>query len=139
MNYIIGMDIGTTSTKAVLYGEDGQVYTHANEGYPLYRDATGMAEEDQEEILTAVTKALKQVISYLDLKRDNLRGVSFSSANQSLIVLDKNHRPLTRVQTWGDTRSAKYAAQIKNSARGQSIYEKTGTPIHPMSLLCKIL
>lgn len=139
MNYIIGMDIGTTSTKTVLYGEDGQVYTHANEGYPLYRDATGMAEEDQEEILTAVTKALKQVISYLDLKRDNLRGVSFSSANQSLIVLDKNHRPLTRVQTWGDTRSAKYAAQIKNSARGQSIYEKTGTPIHPMSLLCKIL
>ncbi|WEV56872.1 gluconokinase [Ligilactobacillus acidipiscis] len=139
MNYIIGMDIGTTSTKAVLYGEDGQVYTHANEGYPLYRDATGMAEEDQEEILAAVTKTLKQITSKIDFKKDNLKGVSFSSANQSLIALDKDHRPLTRIQTWGDTRSTKYAEQIKNSDRGQTIYEKTGTPIHPMSLLCKIL
>lgn len=139
MNYIIGMDIGTTSTKAVLYGENGQVYSHANEGYPLYRDATGMAEEDQDEILNAVIKALKQVVSGIDFKRDNLRGVSFSSANQSLIALDKNHQPLTRTQTWGDTRSTKYAEQIKNSPRGQAIYEKTGTPIHPMSLLCKLL
>jgi Sugar (pentulose and hexulose) kinases len=69
MNYIIGMDIGTTSTKAVLYGEDGQVYTHANEGYPLYRDATGMAEEDQEEILAAVTKTLKKITSKIDFKK----------------------------------------------------------------------
>ncbi len=139
MNYVIGMDIGTTSTKAVLYSEDGKVYGHANESYPLYRDATGMAEEDQEEILTAVTTALRKVVSEIDLTKDNLKGVSFSSANQSLIALDKEHQPLTRVITWGDTRPAKYAAQIKNSPRGQAIYEKTGTPIHPMSLLCKIL
>ncbi|GEN48555.1 gluconokinase [Ligilactobacillus pobuzihii] len=139
MNYIIGMDIGTTSTKAVLYGNDGKVYSHANEGYPLYRDATGMAEEDQNEILEAVTKALQQVVSHIDFKKDTLKGVSFSSANQSLIALDKDHQPLTRIQTWGDTRSTKYAEQIKNSDRGQAIYEKTGTPIHPMSLLCKIM
>ena len=139
MNYIIGMDIGTTSTKAVLYGDDGKVYSHANEGYPLYRDATGMAEEDQNEILEAVTKALQQVVSHIDFKEDTLKGVSFSSANQSLIALDKDHQPLTRIQTWGDTRSTKYAQQIKNSDRGQAIYEKTGTPIHPMSLLCKIM
>ena len=139
MNYIIGMDIGTTSTKAVLYGDDGKVYSHANEGYPLYRDATGMAEEDQNEILEAVTKALQQVVSHIDFKEDTLKGVSFSSANQSLIALDKDHQPLTRIQTWGDTRSTKYAQQIKNSDHGQAIYEKTGTPIHPMSLLCKIM
>lgn len=139
MNYIIGMDIGTTSTKAVLYGDDGKVYSHANEGYPLYRDATGMAEEDQNEILEAVTKALQQVVGHINFKEDTLKGVSFSSANQSLIALDKDHQPLTRIQTWGDTRSTKYAQQIKNSDRGQAIYEKTGTPIHPMSLLCKIM
>ncbi len=139
MDLIIGMDIGTTSTKAVLYNEAGEVLEHTSEEYPLYRDVTGMAEEDQDEILSAVLTALKKVVQKIDFKKDNLQGVSFSSANQSLIALDKEHQPLTRLQTWGDTRSTKYAKQIKQSKRGQAIYEKTGTPIHPMSLLCKIM
>lgn len=139
MNYIIGLDIGTTSTKAVLYGTDGNVYAHANEGYPLYRDSSGMAEEDPAEILTAVLAVLKQVVNSLDFNHDQLAGISFSSANQSLVALDNERQPLTRLLTWADTRSASAAKQLKDSARGQAIYEKTGTPLHPMSLLCKLI
>ncbi|MCP0887625.1 gluconokinase [Ligilactobacillus sp. WILCCON 0076] len=138
MDYIIGMDIGTTSTKGVLYDTSANVIAQSNQEYPLYRDAFGMAEEDQEEILNAVIYVLKKLITNIDFTEDNLRAVSFSSANQSLIALDKNHAPLTRVITWGDTRSAKYAQKIKDSVEGQALYEKTGTPIHPMSLLCKL-
>lgn len=138
MQYMIGMDIGTTSTKAVLYDQNGQIYAQANEGYELYRDATGMAEEDPAEILTASITTLATVVRTIDFTQNELKGISFSSANQSLLVLDQNHQPLTRLLTWADTRAAKYAEQIKNSARGQALYEKTGTPHHPMTLLAKI-
>ncbi|WP_268226775.1 FGGY family carbohydrate kinase, partial [Ligilactobacillus salitolerans] len=138
MQYMIGMDIGTTSTKAVLYDQNGQIYAQANEGYELYRDATGMAEEDPAEILTAVITTLATVVRTIDFKQNELKGISFSSANQSLLVLDQNHQPLTRLLTWADTRAAKHAEQIKNSPRGQALYEKTGTPHHPMTLLAKI-
>jgi len=138
MDYIIGMDIGTTSTKAVLYDLKGTVITNTSESYELHRDAMGMAEQEPEDILTAVTTTLKRMISQIDWKKDRLRTVSFSSANQSLIALDENYQPLTRIITWGDTRAAPAAKKIKNSDQGQELYERTGTPIHPMSLLCKI-
>lgn len=139
MDYIIGMDIGTTSTKAVLYDLKGNVMAYANKLYPLYRDAKGMAEQDPEAILTAVVSGLKEVLAQADLVNGKLHGVSFSSANQSLIALDANHQPLTRVITWADTRSTKYAAQLKGTPVGAQLFSHTGTPIHPMSLLCKLL
>lgn len=139
MDYMIGMDIGTTSTKAVLYDLDGNVIAYSNNLYPLYRDSQGMAEEDPKEILQAVVNGLKEVLQKADLTTGKLHGVSFSSANQSLIALDAQHQPLTRVITWADTRSAAYAEKLKQDATGSSIFSRTGTPIHPMSLLCKLL
>ncbi|MDN6640077.1 MAG: gluconokinase [Tetragenococcus sp.] len=139
MDYVIGMDIGTTSTKAVLYDLKGKVIDHTSNSYELLRDATGMAEQEPEDILEAVTAGLKKMVSQIDWQKDKLKVVSFSSANQSLIALDENYQPLTRIITWGDTRASNAAKEIKNSEQGQELYERTGTPIHPMSLLCKIL
>lgn len=139
MDYTIGIDIGTTSTKAVLYDRDMKVAAYANKGYSMYQDTTGMVEEDQEEILDAVISVFKQLMENVDLKYNDVKVVSFSSANQSLIALDKDFHSLTRTQTWGDTRSNKYAQKLKGTKLGHKIYENTGTPIHPMNLLCKIL
>ena len=44
MNYFIGVDVGTTSTKAVLYDQNATVLDQFSQGYSLYRDASGMAE-----------------------------------------------------------------------------------------------
>ena len=46
MNYLIGVDIGTSSTKAVLYDQDARVIDQANYGYELHRNAAGMAEQE---------------------------------------------------------------------------------------------
>ncbi|SYW07521.1 D-gluconate kinase [Oenococcus oeni] len=139
MDYIIGMDIGTTSTKAVLYDLKGKVLAYSNNLYSLYRDSSGMAEEDPNEIFDAVIHGLQEILRKVDLEHGTLHGVSFSSANQSLIALDKDHEPLTRIITWADTRATKYAEQLKKDGTGSILYKRTGTPIHPMSPLCKLL
>lgn len=139
MNYLIGVDVGTTSTKAVLYDQHAKVLGQAKKGYPLYRDASGMAEQDPDQLVNAVEKVIQEAASQADLVSGKLLAVSFSSANQSVILLDENHQPLTRVMTWADTRAKKVAAELRRSPEGKQIYVKTGTPIHPMSPLTKLM
>ena len=139
MDYIIGVDIGTTSTKSVLYDTKGKVIAYANSGYQLYQDIPDMAEEDPEEIFGAVLETMGSVIRKSQVQASEIKGVSFSSAMHSLILMDQNDRPLTRAITWADNRAAKYSEELKENGLGRQIYQKTGTPIHPMAPLSKIL
>lgn len=62
MEYLIGVDLGTTSTKAVLFDTEGHVIASANKGYKLYRDEPDMAEEDLNEIWEAFVDAMTEVV-----------------------------------------------------------------------------
>ncbi len=137
MDYLIGVDLGTTSTKAVLFDTKGKVIASANHGYPLYRDTPDMAEEDLDEIMRAFTEAVQEVAA--KAVDGQILGVSFSSAMHSLIAFDENWQPLTRVITWADNRAVKYTEKLRSTGVGQEIYSKTGTPIHPMAPLSKLL
>lgn len=139
MEYIIGVDIGTTSTKSVLYDMKGKVLAYANVGYKLYQDIPDMAEEDPEDIFEAVLNVMGQVIRKSKVNTESIKGVSFSSAMHSLILMDQNDHPLTRAITWADNRAAKYSEELKKNGIGSQIYAKTGTPIHPMAPLSKII
>ena len=98
-----------------------------------------MAEQDLDEIFSAVLKTIKAVIEKAELGPMDIAGIGFSSAMHSLILMDAEGIPLTRSITWADNRSKKYASMLKHSEVGQRFYEKTGTPLHPMSPLNKIL
>jgi len=139
MDYMLGVDIGTTSTKAVLYDMKGKVIAYANAGYKLYQDVPDMAEEDPDDILDAVVSVMGQTIQKSKAQPTDIKGVSFSCAMHSLILMDNADQPLTRAITWADNRAAKYSEELKNNGLGAEIYAKTGTPIHPMAPLSKIL
>ena len=137
--YMIGVDIGTTSTKAVLFEESGRVVTKADEGYPLYTPTSSVAEQDPEQIFRAVVQTLKNVMVQSGIRSEQVMFVSFSSAMHSVIVVDAEGKPLTRCITWGDNRSAAWAERLKRDMNGHEIYLRTGTPIHPMSPLPKLM
>jgi gluconokinase len=65
--------------------------------------------------------------------------MSLSSAMHSLMVLNKKNKPITPLITWADTRSAGIAERLRNLPEAEHIYNATGTPIHSMSPLCKII
>ncbi|MDR0300171.1 MAG: gluconokinase [Streptococcaceae bacterium] len=143
MKYYIGIDLGTTSTKAVLFDDKAKIVSTVNKPYELYRTEPDMAEEDPNEIFEALIAALSELVRSAKEKsgveKAEIAAVSFSSAMHSLIALDESWNPLTRVITWADTRAVKFTEQLKETGKGQEIYERTGTPIHPMAPLSKLL
>ncbi|MRG86103.1 gluconokinase [Salinibacillus xinjiangensis] len=136
--FMLGVDIGTTSTKAVLYQKSGEIIAEENNGYDLYTPDINTAEQDPEEIFQAVLLSIGNVMKKSGINPEDLSFISFSSAMHSLIAIDENNQPLTQCITWADNRSSKWAKKIKEELNGHDIYRRTGTPIHPMSPLCKI-
>jgi len=135
-NYMLGVDIGTTSTKAVLFTDQGEVIQTENIGYPLHTPDISTAEQDPVEIFQAVLQAVSNITIHHPDKFPSF--ISFSSAMHSVIVMDENDQPLTPCITWADNRSEAWAQKIKEELNGHEVYRRTGTPIHPMSPLSKI-
>ncbi|WP_407673147.1 gluconokinase [Paenibacillus alkalitolerans] len=136
--YVIGVDIGTTSTKSVLFSAGGSVISTDGIEYPLHSPAPAIAEQDPEEIFQAVIKTIHNAIEKSKVNPSDIVCVSFSSAMHSIIAMDKEGRPLTKSITWADTRSSAWADKINSEMNGIDIYMRTGTPVHPMSPLSKL-
>ncbi|MEC0171689.1 gluconokinase [Paenibacillus graminis] len=136
---MIGVDIGTTSTKAVLFEENGKITAQANQGYPLHTPSPSVAEQDPEQILNAVFHTISAVMKDSAVRPDSVLFLSFSSAMHSVIAVDHAGHPLTPCITWADNRSAAAAARLRDELGGHELYLRTGTPIHPMSPLTKLM
>ena len=138
MKSIIGVDIGTTNTKAILFTTEGKVLDSASASYPHVSIRQGYDEIEPALILNAVVVVIKKILSQMD-SRTSLCGISFSAAMHSLMAVDESAKPINNMMTWADLRSADEAAKIKFTPLGNRIYELCGTPIHAMTPLCKII
>ena len=118
--------------------------TLASDFYPKEEAAIkavrpGWAEQNPDDLTAAVEKVIHDAAERAKSLGGQVLAVSFSNANQSVILLDKNHQRLTRAMTWADTRAREVAAKLKATPDGADIYAQTGTPIHPMSPLTKLM
>lgn len=137
--FMIGVDIGTTSTKSVLFTREGAIVASHGIEYPLHSPSPAVAEQNPDEIFEAVVETVKQVAMKSKVKAKDILCVSFSSAMHSVIAVDGTGAPITQCITWADNRSAEWTNKIKNEWNGHEIYLRTGTPIHPMSPLSKLI
>src|SRR5690606_28628986 len=138
MEHIIGVDIGTSGTKAIAFSTEGKVLANAYVSYDPLPMPANHHELDPEVLLEAALKCLQDV-GEVSKVSGKLLGICFSSFMHGMMAVDQQGKPLTNIITWADLRSADDASALKNSGQGRSIYEHTGTPVHPMTPLCKLL
>lgn len=138
-NFYIGVDIGTTSTKAVIFEKSGKIVADGYGEYDLLTPDSLTAVQKPDDIFDAVVTAIKKALLSSGLRASQINLVSFSSAMHSLIAVDPNGAPLTDCITWADKRADDMAQWLKGEKNGQQIYARTGTPIHAMSPMCKLL
>jgi gluconokinase len=138
-DYFIGVDIGTTSTKAIVFSAAGDVKGMGNYGYPLLVPQSGWAEQDPKAIFQATIAAIRQAVEHSQIMPSHIAAICFSGAMHSLIAVDANAEPLYPAIIWADNRGVAQATSLKQHSLGHSLYLKTGTPIHPMAHLPKLL
>ncbi|MDX2212752.1 MAG: gluconokinase [Oculatellaceae cyanobacterium bins.114] len=138
-DYFIGVDIGTTSTKAIVFSATGAVKGMGNQGYSLLVPQPGWAEQDPNAIFQAVIAAIREAVSQSGVGRSQIAAISFSGAMHSVIAIDASGNPLHHAIIWADNRSIAQTIRLKQDALGHSLYLQTGTPIHPMSPLPKLM
>ena len=134
---VLGLDIGTTSAKAVAFAPDGSALGDADAGYPLREPEHGHAEQDPEQVVDAAVAVLRDAAAAARERGAEVVGVSISTAMHALVGLDGDGRALTPVVTWADTRAADEAERLRHEH--PDLHARTGTPAHPMAPLPKLM
>lgn len=136
--FVLGLDIGTTSVKACIFHLNGKLEAEVEKLNTFYYPETGWAEQDPEEIERSSVAAIKEAIEKAGIEKHELLAVAFSAAMHSLICIDEEGKPLSKALIWADGRGFAQAERIAET-NGKTIYAKTGTPIHPMTPFIKLL
>ena len=126
MEYIIGIDLGTSGTKTVLFDREGSVVASATIEYPMYQPQNGWAEQNPEDWWQAAAGTLSQVISKVDPK--DVKAVGLSGQMHGLVMLDKEGRVLRPSIIWCDQRSGKQCEEITQRVGRERLIEITANP-----------
>ncbi|TWW02441.1 gluconokinase [Chitinophaga pinensis] len=136
MEYIIGVDLGTSSTKVIAVRQDGKVMAHSQQEYTITQPEPGHSEQDPDVILQAVKNGIRSVATIM---KDPPAAVSFSTAMHSVMAMDSTGKALTPLIIWADNRSQPVADRLRSTPLAASLHQQSGTPVHAMSPLCKII
>jgi gluconokinase len=118
---------------------DGRTITTASRSYPLLRSDGVRVEQDPALVVECTLQALQTAVKEAFRESCRVEALALSGAMHSLIALDHQHRAITASITWADNRASDQAVRLRESAEGIEIYRRTGTPIHAMSPLAKLL
>lgn len=135
----VGVDIGTTSTKAIVCSTSGEIQAIGNCGYPILTPHPTWAEQDPQAIFQAAIAAVRIAVEQAQASPQSILALSFSTAMHTLVAVDAAGNLLTNSLIWADNRATPQVERLKQDGTGHRLYCRTGTPTHPMSPLAKLL
>ena len=126
MAYIIGIDVGTSGTKTVLFDETGKKIRSWTGEYPLYQPQNGWAEQDPEDWWQATLNGLRTVSE--GIPAEEIRGIGLSGQMHGLVMLDAEGRVLRRSIIWCDQRTAEECVQLTNLVGADTLMNISKSP-----------
>lgn len=136
MSLIIGLDVGTTTTKAVVVDSESTWRFAAFREYRLSEPQPRWQVQDPAMVLRAVDEALAEAVAACQGRQVSVVGVG--SAMHGLVGLDGDLQPVTDIITWADTRAHSEARELRENGQALDLLRLSGTPVHPMSPLVKL-
>jgi len=126
VKYLIGIDIGTSGTKTVLFGTNGNVISSSTVEYPLYQPQNGWAEQEPTDWWNATVETLKAVTK--DIDSTQIAGIGLSGQMHGLVMLDENGDVIRKSIIWCDSRTAKECEEITSKVGAEMLIEITANP-----------
>ncbi len=129
--YILAIDQGTTSTRAVIFDETGQQVAIARRKIGQIYPQPGWVEQDPQEIWSSVTSVVQEVLANAGTSSASIAGVGISNQRETTIVWDRETgRPVHNAIVWQDQRTASWCATLKLTV-GTLLKQKTGLVVNP--------
>ncbi len=137
MSLLLGVDVGTTGTKALLVDDQGAVLGKGYREYALLPGPDGRVEQRAEDWWDAVVCAVQAAVAGQDARQ--VCALSLSTQGASMLAVDDAFRPLGNVITWMDARAEEESRLLDRAVGGEAIYRKSGWGLGPDLDAAKIL
>ena len=125
--FILSLDQGTTSSRAILFDHDGLPRFSAQREFKQYYPEPGRVEHDPEEIWTAQSEVAVEAMKKAGIDSNSLAAIGITNQRETTVVWSrKTGRPICNAIVWQDRRTADYCDRLKAEGRSRMILEKTG-------------
>ncbi len=114
-DHLIGVDLGTSSTKAALYRTDGSLVAEASADVPLLYPAPGVVEQENDDFYRTAAETVGRCLRESDTDPRRVAAIAFSSQMAGIGSIDENYEPATRFDSWLDMRCRPYIAWLNDN------------------------
>ncbi len=128
--YILALDQGTTSSRAMLFNKQGQVIASAQRDFPQYFPRPGWVEHDPMEIWTSQASAATEAITKANIAAEQIAAIGITNQRETTILWDRQTgKPLHNAIVWQDRRTAPFCDELISGGAEKVIKAKTGLRI----------
>ncbi|MHB1252833.1 MAG: FGGY-family carbohydrate kinase [Candidatus Humimicrobiaceae bacterium] len=134
---LMGIDIGTTGSKVVVFSKSGQVIAYEYQEYPLIHPEQGWMELDAESIWVIIKKLIVKAAA--NVKKDSIKAFSISCQGEAVVPVDKDGNSLCNAIVTFDSRTSEQYKFWLNNFGKEKVFKITGMPLHPMYSINKTM
>ena len=125
--YILALDQGTTSSRAIVFDHEGQIRSVAQKEFPQYFPQPGWVEHNPNEIWGSEASVIAEAISTIDITGLDIAAIGITNQRETTIVWDiDTDEPIYNAIVWQDRRTAAFCDQLKADGLTETIRQKTG-------------
>ena len=128
MEYLMGIDLGTSGTKTVLFDREGREIASATRSYPLIQKQNGWAEQEPDDWWAAARDTISQVLADSGVNPADVKGLGLSGQMLSLVLLDEDNKVLRPAILWCDGRTGAECEEITARVGKERMVEITANP-----------
>jgi xylulokinase len=126
-NYLIGVDLGTSSTKAALYQVDGKLISEASVEIPISHPTPGVVEQDNDDFYRSAAQMVKKCVESSGVSPKEIKAIAFDSQMAGVGLIDENYHPTAKFDSWLDMRCKPFI-ELMDKEAGDLVTRLTGCP-----------
>jgi len=125
--YVLSLDQGTTSSRAILFDHDGDIISQAQKEFTQYYPKPGWVEHDPEEIWSSQASVTAEVIARSGIKPSEISSIGITNQRETVVVWDrKTGKPIHNAIVWQDRRTADFCSKLIQEGKREFVQKKTG-------------
>lgn len=130
--YILSIDQGTTSSRAILFNHDGEIVNVAQQEFQQYFPSPGIVEHKPQEIWSSVMAVVAEVLTNTNASAQDVAAIGITNQRETTVIWDKNTgKPVYNALVWQSMQTADICSDLEEKGYQDMIREKTGLLINP--------